>query len=114
MAFSRGMFLIQQLLEKNKAPQNPCCSGVLYILPPVYFYKVFGRAPPEGLRVFGTTPSKGLLRRSWSHFERTIVYGSSKTAPTPLFSPKNGSSYETFGRAPPEEPELAPGMSPTK
>ena len=30
MAFSRGIFLIQPLQEK-KAPQNPFCSGVLFI-----------------------------------------------------------------------------------
>jgi len=32
--------------------------------------------------------------------------GSSKTALAPLFFTKNGSSEKTFGRAPPEKPEL--------
>jgi hypothetical protein len=44
------------------------------------------------------------------------VFGLASTQNAPAssdFSPKNGSSYETFGRAP-EEPELKPRKSPTK
>ena len=43
-------------------------------------------------RVFGRTPPEGLL----------------------CFSLKNGSSYKTSGRAPPDEPEPEPGRNPTK
>ena len=31
--------------------------------------------------------------------------GSSKTASAPMFFTKNGSSYKTFGKAPPEKPQ---------
>jgi hypothetical protein len=55
--------------------------------------------------VFGRTPPEGLLQRSWSRFERAIIYRSFKIAPTFLFFTKNGSSYNTFGRAYLEESE---------
>jgi hypothetical protein len=42
------------------------------------------------------------------------LWHATQTAPTPLFFTEKGSTYKTFGRAPPEELEPKPESCPTK
>jgi hypothetical protein len=70
------------------------------------------RAPSK---TFGQCINLEGVWQSFSRGARAILdYSSSKMAQAPLFFTENGSSYKTFGRAPPKRLESKLGRSPTK